>query len=209
MSRRRLEDARFSKPSREPIQTLSLGRNLEAVGRTCDTELTGFTDGCAGLRSILAAAGVAKPPILDWFHIAMQLQHLKQTAGGLSTDDSARASAKAVIVEEVERLRWRLWNGKAKDAQISIDRIRKVMCAFQGEPGSKASSAQSRKLWTALYELNGYLFGQSNWLVNYARRHRAGLRVGTALTEASANFLVNRRMNSGSSLLLLDTHKWH
>jgi hypothetical protein len=48
----------------------------------------------------------------------MRLQHLKQIAGGLSTDDAARAAAKTVIVEEVERLRWRLWNGKAKDAQI-------------------------------------------------------------------------------------------
>src|ERR1039457_7105958 len=42
-----------------------ISRKLEAVGRTGDTQLTGFTDGCPGLRSILAAAGVAKPPILD------------------------------------------------------------------------------------------------------------------------------------------------
>jgi hypothetical protein len=100
--------------------------------------------------------------------------------------------AKTVIVEEVERLRWRLWNGNAKDAQISIDRIRKVMHTFQGEPASRRSDAPSRKLWTALAKLNGYLCGQSNWLVNYAERHRADLRVGTALTEATANFLVNR-----------------
>ena len=108
--------------------------------------------------------------------------------------------AKAAIVEEVERLRWRLWNGKAKDAQISIGDIRKVIHAFQGEPGSRRSDAPSRKLWTALHELNGYLTGQSNWLVNYAKRHRAGLRVGTALTEATANFLVNRRMNKSQQM---------
>ena len=170
-------------------------RNLTAVGQTNDTELTGFTDGCPALRSILAAAGVAQPPILDWFHIAMRLQHLKQITGGLSTDDAARAAAKTVIVEEVERLRWRLWNGKAKDAQISIGRIRKVMHAFQGELGNRRSDAPSRKLWTALAKLDGYLSSQSKWLVNYAERHRDGLRVGTALTEATANFLVNRRMN--------------
>jgi hypothetical protein len=62
------------------------------------------------------------------------------------------------------------------------------------------SDAPSRKLWTALHELNGYLTGQSNWLVNYAKRHRAGLRVGTALTEATANFLVNRRMNKSQQM---------
>jgi hypothetical protein len=40
-----------------------------------------------------------------------------------------------------------------------------------------------------LQALDGYLIGQSHWLVNYAERHRAGLRVGTAITEGTANFL--------------------
>jgi hypothetical protein len=42
-------------------------RSLDAVGQTEDTVLTGFTDGCSGLRRILADAGIAKLPILDWF----------------------------------------------------------------------------------------------------------------------------------------------
>ena len=42
--------------------------------------------------------------------------------------------------------------------------------------------------------LNDYLTSQSGWLIDYAERHRAGLRVGTALTEGTANLLVNRRM---------------
>jgi hypothetical protein len=175
-------------------------QSLNAVGQTEDTVLTAFTDGCSGLRRILADAGISELPILDWFHIGMRLQHLKQTAGGLTTDDPARAAAKAVIVEEVERLHWRLWNGKAKDAQISIDRIRAVMHHFQGEQGERKSIAPSRKLWTALHALDGYLTGQSDWMVNYAERHRAGLRVGTAITEGTANFLVNRRMKKSQQM---------
>ena len=130
----------------------------------------------------------------------MRLQHLKQIASALSTDDPARVPAKAVIVAEVERLHWRLWNGKAKNARISIDRIRAVMHHFQGEPGERKSTAPSRKLWTALQALDGYLTGQCDWLVNYAERHRAGLRVGTAITEGTANFLVNRRMNKSQQM---------
>ncbi len=175
-------------------------RSLDAVGRTGDTALTAFTDGCPGLRRSLADAGVITPPMLDWFHIAMRLQHLKQIADGLSADDPARVAAKAVIVEEVERLHWRIWNGKAKDAQISINRIHAVMHHFRGEPDQRRSTAPSRKLWTALRALDGYLTSQSAWLVNYAERHRAGLRVGTAITEGTANFLVNRRMNKSQQM---------
>jgi len=175
-------------------------RSLDAVGQTGDTALTALTDGCPGLRRILADAGVDEPPMLDWFHIAMRLQHLKQIANSLSAGDPDRGAAKAVIVEEVERLHWRIWNGKAKDAQISIDRIRAVMHHFRGEPDHRRSTAPSRKLWTALRTLDGYLTSQSAWLVNYAERHRAGLRVGTAITEGTANFLVNRRMNKSQQM---------
>ena len=177
-----------------------INHTLDAVGRTGNTVLTAFTDGCSGLRRILADAGVTQQPFLDWFHIAMRLQHLKQVASGLSCDNPARMAAKAVIVEEVERLHWRLWNGKAKSARISIDRIHAVLHHFKGEPGTRKSVAPSRKLWTALHALDGYLIGQSDWLVNYAERHRAGLRVGTAITEGTANFLVNRRMNKSQQM---------
>ncbi len=185
--------------SSTPIAKL-IRRNLDAVGRSEGTALTAFTDGCPGLRRSLADAGVTTAPMLDWFHIAMRLQHLKQIANGLSADDPARGAARAVIVEEVERLHWRIWNGKAKDAQVSIDRIHTVMHHFQGEPDRRRSTAPSRKLWTALHALDSYLTGQSAWLVNYAERHRAGLRVGTAITEGTANFLVNRRMNKSQQM---------
>jgi hypothetical protein len=174
-------------------------RSLGTIGRTEDTVLTAFTDGCSWLRRILADAGVTEAPMFDGFHVAMRLPHLEQIAGGLSVEDPARVAAKAMIVAEVERLHWRLWNGKAKDAQISIDRIRAVMHHFQDEQGQRRSIAPSRKLWT-LHALDGYLTGQSNWLVNYAERHRAGLRVGTAITEGTANFLVNRRMNKSQQM---------
>jgi hypothetical protein len=170
------------------------------VGRDDDTEVTAFTDGCPGLRTVLANAGVTKPPILDWFHIAMRLQHTKLAAASLSTDDSDQVTAKAVIVAEVERLHWRIWNGKAKNAQRSINRIRKVMHVFRGETSHRTKGVPSRKLRHALHEVDQYFSGQSAWLVNYAERYRAGLRVGTSVTEGTANFLVNRRMNKSQQM---------
>jgi hypothetical protein len=104
------------------IETL-IRRSLADVGTAADTELTAFTDGCPGLRSILVKAGITKPPGLDWFHIAMRLQHAEKTASTLPADTAERENARAVIVAEV--LRWRIWNGK--DAKVTIERIRAVI----------------------------------------------------------------------------------
>ena len=60
--------------------TALIRRTLETVGRTDTTKVTAFTDGCPGLRTVLANAGVTNPPILDWFHIAMRLQHTELAA---------------------------------------------------------------------------------------------------------------------------------
>jgi hypothetical protein len=161
-------------------------RTLDTLGRAGDTALSAFTDGCSGLRAVLAAAGVTGPPIADWFHLSMRLQHAKQVAGALPAGDPEQQQAKTEIVAEVERLRWRTWHGKAKDARITLKRLRTLLPALEREP--------VRKLRRALRAIDRYLRSQSAWLVNYAERWRAGLRVGTSLTEGTANFLVNRRM---------------
>jgi hypothetical protein len=73
------------------------------------------------------------------------------------------------------------------------------MPVFQGD-GDRKRDPPSRRLWTALRGIDRYLTSQSAWLVNYAERHRAGLRVGTSITEGTANFLVNRRMNKSQQM---------
>ena len=175
-------------------------RNLETAGRTSETAMTAFTDGCPGLQSMLAGAGITTPPIADWFHIAMRLQHAKQAASGLSTDEPRRIEAKTAIVAEVERFRWRIWNGKAKDARLTLERIRKFMHVFKGERGHRTKGVPSRKLWHTLHEVDDYLRSQSARIVNYAKRHRASLSIGTSMTECTANFLVNRRMNKSQQM---------
>jgi hypothetical protein len=86
--------------------------------------------------------------IAAWFHIAARLQHAKQAASGLSTDEPGRLQAKTAIVAEVERLHWRIWNGKAKDAHLIIERSRKVMHVFKdderGLPGLRTCQHADR-----------------------------------------------------------------
>jgi hypothetical protein len=179
---------------------VQIRRSLEAVDRTAATKVTAFTDGCPGPRSILADAGVTARRIADWFHIAMRLQHAKLAAGGLLTNEPGRTQAKVTVVTEFERLHWRIWNGRAKNAQKTFDRIRKVVHLSKGERGHRTRGVASRKLWHALHEIDQYLRSQSARLVNDAARYRAGMRGGTAVTEGTANFLVNRRMNKSQQM---------
>ena len=116
----------------------------------------------------------------------MRLQHAKQVAEALPADVPDQQQAKAEIVTEVERLRWRAWHGKAKDARTTLKRLRTFLPALERRP--------ARKLKRALRAVDRYLRSQSAWLVNYAERWRAGLRAGTSPTQGTANFLVNRRM---------------
>ena len=111
-------------------------RSLRFVGHGDYTAMTAFTDGGPGLRSILLDAGIAEPPILDWFHIAMRMQHDAQSASALWTDAPARVQAKAMIVDKVERLRGRIWNGKAKT----------VACAAQCRPLPTQPTQLARQL---------------------------------------------------------------
>src|SRR4051812_19290410 len=83
---------------------------------------------------------------------------------------------------------------------LTLERIRAVMPVFQAEQGGRKTDPSSRRLWTALREIDRYLSSQSAWLVNDAERHRAGLRVGTSPTEGTANFLVDRRMNKSQQM---------
>jgi hypothetical protein len=84
----------------------------------------------------------------------MRLQHAEKTAGTLPINTPERENAKGVIVEQIERLHWRIWNGKATDAKVTLEHIIKVMPAFQGEQSRGSTGPPSRRLWKALREID-------------------------------------------------------
>ncbi len=150
--RRQVEDWRSRR-----IATPLPRRALDTLGRTDDAELTAFAGGCPGLRSILAGAGVASPPILGWSHLSMRLQHAKQAAEGWPASELGRLQAKAEIVAEAERLRWRTWNGKAKDVRTTLKRPCKLLPTLKGGTAHKLKRARAA--------VGRHLRGQSAWLV--------------------------------------------
>jgi hypothetical protein len=73
------------------------------------------------------------------------------------------------------------------------------MHAFNGEHGHRTTGVPSRKLWRTLHEVDNYL---GSWALDSSTmlNDTAGLRVGTSVTEGTANFLVNRRMNKAQQM---------
>ena len=153
----------FGAVARSDTDIAALARRaLQTMGRTSDTALTASTDGCPGPHAILAAAGAASPPTPDWFGPSLRLQHAKQAAEGLPADAPDQRQAKAAIVEQVERRRWRTRNGEVESASSP---------SSASAPSCLSSTASpTRKPRRALRAVAGYLRGRSAWLANHAER---------------------------------------
>ena len=130
----------------------------------------------------------------------MRLQHAEKTAGTLPADTagagerqgSDRRGSRAPALADLER--------QGHGCQSHPRAHPRRHAGLPGRRGGRKRDPSSRRLWTALREIDRYLSSQSAWLVNYAERHRAGLRVGTSITEGTANFLVNRRMTKSQQM---------
>jgi hypothetical protein len=170
---------------------------LEAAGYWPGlTEVTVFTDGANGLRSLARVVlGPKCQPILDWFHLAMRLRHIEQTACSLTSHVKSHAVAKAKIQAELRRLHWRLWHGKPDAVQQAIDRLRPSLRAYKFHHRRRDILATPRKVSTLLHRLKQYVNGQSGWLIDYSRRQRAGQRVSTSTAESAVNVVIDQRMN--------------
>jgi len=170
---------------------------LHQMGYGAGTALTVLTDGEETLRDLCRVA-TASPitPILDWFHIAMRLQHVEQTAKGLSTRLPSLRAAATAIQSDLERLHWRLWHGRSHAVQASIERLIPFIHVFNRHVRRIPRITEApRKLWTMLLDLDSYVRNNAAIIVDYASRHRKGLRVSSSVAESTVNHLVNRRMN--------------
>jgi len=149
--------------------------------------------------AILADAGVTTPPMLDWFHVAMRLRHLKQIAGALPADDPARGRRRRRSPPRSSAC-----TGASGTARPRMPRSASIVsarsCTISGASRISEGLQHLHGSCGAPCALDGCLTGQSAGLANYAERHRAGLRADTAITEGTANVLVNRRMNKSQQM---------
>jgi hypothetical protein len=128
-------------------------------------------------------AGMLPQPavhILDWFHISMKLQPLAQMA-------LTAPQGHGLFEQDIDRIKWRLWNGQSKR---TLDLIALVKKALSSETGHCLWARRADKL---LEKLNTYIIRNGQSVINYGARHRAGQRIATSPAEASVNSLAAKR----------------
>ena len=91
---------------------------MQAQGVLPRQQLTFLSDGGDNVRQLPAYLHPNSEHILDWFHVAMRIEQLSQTARGVH-DNNAEIT-KEEILHQLERVKWFLWHGNVTDASETL-----------------------------------------------------------------------------------------
>lgn len=138
-------------------------------GMSLMTHVTGLADGANNCWSVILAL---KPhcqtlePILDWFHIGMKFQTVKNALG-------------EVFEESLEKAKWSLWHGEAEETLRKIALIR--------------DNITDLKKQAKLKGLQDYLQNNLEYLVNYNEREKANKPFTSQVAESHIDTIINAR----------------
>jgi hypothetical protein len=132
--------------------------------------------------------------VLDWFHLAMRVQHVAQAAMSWPDTTETDRQAGARLAKTIERIRWRLWHGQDKRA---LDLIAETVATVDAtEDHTEPRTAAARKVARLRGDLEAYVSGQSALIIDYASTRRREEPISTAITESTVQWLLHRRMNA-------------
>ena len=175
----------FSGTSRKRMRAEGL-LALKRLGYEGKGEITVISDGEDCLKRLKSALPQPAMHILDWFHIAMKLRPIEQTAAWLAR--RLPPDEREELLEDITAVRWRLWNGQTDRAIDLIGRL------FQDLKSDEQGSSGIVPLRGGLLNLRIYVEQNRGSITNYGARYREGRRIASTAAEASVNNLVARRM---------------
>jgi hypothetical protein len=183
-------------PNAKTARHQTISACLRTQGWLPGREIVVFSDGDPSLAdAVRHAANSDALHILDWFHVSMRVQHLRQCCRSLVKADEAGQFEFQFAARDLDQMRAKLWCGKVTTA-------RWLLCAAAGElrrvdrkRHSRRVNAKINRLAQMIIEFDRYLEINQSSMPNYAKRSLQGLPVSSSRAESSANALVNRRMN--------------
>jgi hypothetical protein len=168
---------------------------LASQGVVPRQQVTFLSDGGDTVRELPAFLHPNAEHILDWFHVAMRIEQLSQTARGVPTAQHADALSPAQLVHQLERVKWFFWHGNVlrvldtlQDLAEDVD-----LTSETDRDAGRPSPVPLRKLARALAEFAGYVVANRSSIPNYAERYRYGERIATGFAESAVNQVVSER----------------
>jgi hypothetical protein len=159
---------------------------LKRLGYEGKGDITVISDGEDCLKRLKSALPQPTTHILDWFHIAMKLRPIVQTAGWLVR--RLPPNEPEALLEDIAAVRWRLWNGQTDRAIDHVGRL------FHDLKADELGSSVIVTLRGGLLNLRTYIEQNRGPIANYGARYREERRIASTAAEANVNNLVARRM---------------
>ncbi len=156
-------------------------------------QVTFFSDGAEDVRTLPLYLNPRAEHILDWFHPAMRLTTMTQTAKGLPATIGEGEEAfelREDVLKSLESTKWYLWHGNVFRALEEIESIEMDLAAAISE----SSDETARKLLKTVEEFHTHIQNNEAFIPNYGERFRQGETISTAFVEATVNQLVSKRM---------------
>ena len=183
----------FVRSVAEPADAL-LRAALRERGWRQGEAVIAISDGDPALPALVrSATNGPVEHILDWFHLSTRLHHIEQVMNGLAAFQPSVPLDPVQV--EVERLRHLLWNGHHEKAHKTLSQI--VSWAETANTSSDHTIvvAKLERLVARCTKLRAYIENNTDALIDYGQRYRAGKPISSSRAESTVNQLVNARMN--------------
>jgi hypothetical protein len=165
---------------------------LQSQGHQLNQQITFLSDGGDTVRELQLYLNPHAEHLLDWFHLAMRLTVLQQTAKGLpdkTRDEEESYPLRDPVMRDLERLKWYLWHGNVYKALQVVQSVEMDLDAAV----ATSDHATARKLLKAVEEFHTYVENNQGFIPNYGERYRAGERISTGFVESTVNQVINKR----------------
>ena len=126
---------------------------LHSQGHQMNQQLTFLSDGGDTVRELQLYLNPHAEHLLDWFHLAMRLTVLQQTAKGLPEkirDEEVDYPLRDPVMRDLERLKWYLWHGNVYKALQVVQSVEMDLDAAV----ATSSHGATRKLLKAIEEFH-------------------------------------------------------
>ncbi len=188
-----------SMPAEADRQARQLRGVLHDLSATARTPVTILSDGADGPRALGEAASVGPTHhVLDWFHLAMRIQHVAQPAKSWPDASLAERKEGARLADTIEHIHRRLWHGQVRRA---LDLIGETLAMIEATAKTATpNAAAAGKMVGVLRGLETYVSGQSELIIDYATALGSDEPISTATTESTVQWLLHRRMGANQQM---------